>query len=152
MQTIVRALTYNGSVLDTVLNAIVLIVLVAALLTQRRSPWWTALVVVVVVQIAVWFALGVVGFSLVWSGLAGVAAVDLLVRRGTSGRWMLRGALIIALAALLYYAVTVPPISTIAHLLAVAVGAGIHALALRAPRHLSARRVNHKVRPKHPTR
>jgi hypothetical protein len=128
--TIIAALTYDGSIVDTVLNAVVLIVVLAALVAQRRSPWWITLAVMTVLQVALWFAMGVVGFSLVWSGLTGAILVELIAqRRSPSRRWVLVVSAAVAGAAIIYYAVTFPPVTTIAHLLAVLVGAGIHALA-----------------------
>ena len=132
MQTIINALTYNGSYLDTTINAGVLILLVAALLRHRRWRWWIALVVLAALQVVLWFAVGVVGFSLVWAGLAGAAVV--IYRRATRRRWLLAVAVLVALIAIVYYAVTFPPISTVAHLLALALGVGIQALAQRRTR------------------
>jgi hypothetical protein len=156
---ILDALTYNGSVFDTILNAVVLVVLSVAVAVQARRPWLITLVTLAIVQVALWFGLGATGISVVWSGLAGAALVDLVSRpsptprpslaaaretpnhqisdretpdRGTSDRetpdrrWMLRAALVVALAAIAYYAVALPLISTVAHLLALVVGAAVH--------------------------
>jgi hypothetical protein len=183
------ALTYNGIVLDTILNAVVLVVLCVAVAVQARRPWLITFVTLAIVQVALWFGLGATGISVVWSGLAGAALVDLVSRpsptprpslaeaRGTPNhqisdrgtpdrgtpdretpdggipdrgisdretpdretpdretpdretpdrRWMLRAALVVALAAIAYYAVALPLISTVAHLLALVVGAAVH--------------------------
>lgn len=135
MQTIISALTYDGSVFDTVLNAVVLVIVLAALLAQGRSPWWVVAIVVVVLQVVLWFALDVVGFSLVWSGLAGAAIVEFIAARRAKRRWSaLAVGVVASLAAILYYAVALPPITTIAHLLALLVGVGLTALARRVRR------------------
>jgi hypothetical protein len=166
---ILDALTYNGSVLDTILNAVVLVVLCLAVAVQARRPWLITLVALAIVQVALWFGLGATGISVVWSGLAGAALVDLVSRpsptprpslaearetpdhqisdretpdRDTPDRetpdretpdretpdrrWMLRAALVVAFAAIAYYAVALPLISTVAHLLALVVGAAVH--------------------------
>jgi hypothetical protein len=173
------ALTYNGSVFDTILNAVVLVVLCVAVAVQARRPWLITFVTLAIVQVALWFGLGATGISVVWSGLAGAALVDLVSRpsptprpslaearetpnhqisdretpdrgtpdgeapdggipdrgtpdrgtpdRGTPDRrWMLRAALVVAFAAIAYYAVALPLISTVAHLLALVVGAAVH--------------------------
>jgi hypothetical protein len=146
---ILDALTYNGSVLDTILNAVVLVVLCLAVAVQARRPWLITLVTLAIVQVALWFGLGATGISVVWSGLAGAALVDLVSRPSPTPRpslaearetpnhqisdretpdrrWMLRAALVVALAAIAYYAVALPLISTVAHLLALVVGAAVH--------------------------
>ena len=131
MDLIITALGYDGSVLDTVLNAVVLIAVLTALSAQRRSPWWIVLIVMAVLQVALWLAAGAVGFSVVWAGLAGAVVVELVVRSGSRPRQhsMLVIALVVVLAAIIYYAVTLPLITTIAHLLALVLGVGIHLLA-----------------------
>jgi len=138
---IITALGYDGSVLDTVLNAVVLIAVLTALSAQRRSPWWIVLIVMAVLQVALWLAAGAVGFSVVWAGLAGAVVVELGVRSGSRPRQlsMLVIALVVVLAAIIYYAVTLPLITTIAHLLALVLGVGIQMLARRILRTSGAR-------------
>jgi hypothetical protein len=144
---IIPALTYNGSVLDTTLNTVVLVILIAALAAQKRSPWWITFVAMVALQVVLWFALEAAGISVVWSGLAGAALVELGAGRTSSRhtvasdrppaaiitaptrRRLLIAAAVVAMAAIVYYAVALPPISTVAHLLALLVGAGIHTVA-----------------------
>lgn len=141
MDLIITALGYDGSVLDTVLNAVVLIAVLTALSAQRRSPWWIVLIVMAVLQVALWLAAGAVGFSVVWAGLAGAVVVELGVRSGSRPRQlsMLVIALVVVLAAIIYYAVTLPLITTIAHLLALVLGVGIQMLARRILRTSGAR-------------
>jgi len=138
---IITALGYDGSVLDTVLNAVVLIAVLTALSAQRRSPSWIVLIVMAVLQVALWLAAGAVGFSVVWAGLAGAVVVELDVRSGSRPRQlsMLVIALVVVLAAIIYYAVTLPLITTIAHLLALVLGVGIQMLARRILRTSGAR-------------
>jgi len=138
---IITALGYDGSVLDTALNAVVLIAVLTALSAQRRSPWWIVLIVMAVLQVALWLAAGAVGFSVVWAGLAGAVVVELGVRSGSRPRQlsMLVIALVVVLAAIIYYAVTLPLITTIAHLLALVLGVGIQMLARRILRTSGAR-------------
>jgi membrane associated rhomboid family serine protease len=156
---IIPALTYNGSVFDTALNAVVLVILITALAVQSRSTWWITLVAMVVLQVVLWFALEASGISVVWSGLAGAALVDLVERRLSSRRgsaparlphatdpeprqWVLATAVGIAAAAMVFYAVALPPITTVAHVLALVVGAGIDALTRR----VTHRRANRRAR------
>ena len=141
MDLIITALGYDGSVLDTALNAVVLIAVLTALSAQRRSPWWIVLIVMAVLQVALWLAAGAVGFSVVWAGLAGAVVVELGVRSGSRPRQhsMLVIALVVVLAAIIYYAVTLPLITTIAHLLALVLGVGIQMLARRILRTSGAR-------------
>ena len=141
MDLIITALGYDGSVLDMALNAVVLIAVLTALSAQRRSPWWIVLIVMAVLQVALWLAAGAVGFSVVWAGLAGAVVVELVVRSGSRPRQhsMLVIALVVVLAAIIYYAVTLPLITTIAHLLALVLGVGIHLLARRILRTSGAR-------------
>lgn len=146
MQIFIPALTYNGSVLDTALNICVLAVVIAPFVGQSRSLWWITLLVMVELQVALWLALNATGISVVWAGLAGAVIVDrVAARRGTgqpvaaSGSSRLSSVTIgVAIAAIAYYAVTLPPISTVAHLLAVGVGAAVHALVRTVERRESA--------------
>jgi hypothetical protein len=182
---ILGALTYNGSAFDTIVNTVVLMVLIVGVALQTRWPWRITFVGTAVMQVALWFGLGATGISVVWSGLAGAALVDLGVqrrsaRRSSSGeqsptssgeqsprssgeqpsvspvkqssvspvvpvrRWMLRAAVVVAFAAIAYYAVVLPPISTVAHLLAVVVGGGIQAGARYLARRIAAPKVFQK--------
>ena len=153
----IPALTYNGSAFDTMLNAAVLVILIVALAIQRRSPWWISLVVMVVVQVTLWSTLGATGVSVLWSGLTGVAVVEFVAGRESSGRtptatrsstatsplsrrrWMLTATILVALATLVYFAVTLPPLSTVAHLLSLGIGAGVHTVARSAVRRRASR-------------
>jgi hypothetical protein len=122
---IIPALTYDGSVFDTALNAVVLVIMITALAVQSRSTWWITLVAMVVLQVVLWFALEASGISVVWSGLAGAALVDLVERRLSSRRTsaparlphatdpgprqsVLATAAGIAVAAMVFYAVALP--------------------------------------------
>jgi hypothetical protein len=145
---IIPALTYNGSVFDTALNAVVLVILITALAVQSRSTWWITLVAMVALQVALWVALEASGISVVWSGLAGAALVDFVERHLASRRtpaparlshatdpesrqWVLATAVGVAVATMVFYAVALPPITTVAHVLALVVGSGIYALTRR---------------------
>jgi hypothetical protein len=144
---IIPALTYDGSVFDTALNAVVLVILITALVLQSRSPWWITFVTMAVLQVVLWFALEATGISVVWSGLAGAALVDLVVGRlpdrgasAPSRRWMLATAVTVSIAAITFYVVALPPLSTVAHLLALMVGAGLHTLIRRSSRRCAAKK------------
>jgi hypothetical protein len=145
MHIITPALTYDGRIFDTVLNTVVLLVLIAAFAVQQKSPSWITLVAMSALQVTLWFALGATGFSVVWCGLAGAVLVDLVATHTSRRRspesisrlnlwWIPLAAFIVVIAAIAFYAVAIPPISTVAHLLALAVGAGIDSLTASLPR------------------
>ncbi len=87
--------------------------------------WATCLAIALVVQVLLWFAVGATGVSIVWSALAGFLLMDLW--RGDIGgahanTFMALLALGGAGAGIVYYALTFPLITTIAHICAVLLG------------------------------
>ena len=52
---------------------------------------------------------------------------------------MLTATILVALATLVYFAVTLPPLSTVAHLLSLGIGAGVHTVARSAVRRRASR-------------
>lgn len=131
-QVIWRGLTYEGQVRDLVINyALVVLVLlpyvVVATDAKGSGDWaWAAcLAVALVVQVLLWFAVGATGVSIVWSALAAFTLMDLW--RGDIGRaqpntFLALLALGGAGTGIVYYALTFPRITTIAHLCAVLLG------------------------------
>ncbi|WP_260926598.1 hypothetical protein [Novosphingobium sp. 9] len=118
--------TYDGSVKHCVINYALVAAGVGLHTVPEASPvdqrggWVPLAVVIAVLQVSLWLVMNAAGVSLVWSALYGHAFA------GTGGRGRpLRLALLSAGAlGLVYYAVTFPPVTTVAHLLAALMGAG----------------------------
>jgi hypothetical protein len=140
LQVIINGLTYAGQTPHIIINyALIILLVIPFLLFDNRSPskesraWLGCLVIAVIIQVAVWFAaraLGIsaVGVSLVWCIMVGYLLID--DSNGKLGRaGSRRGFVLIALGAgcggIVYYMVAFPAITTIAHLVAVAIGVGL---------------------------
>lgn len=128
-QTLVDGSTYAGSVKDSLINYLLIFFNFLPVKFATSSPrikWGAYWVVIIflVLQIALWFTIGAIGVSLIWCALAGINLIQFI--RDISNRSMLLiGSLIIALAGIAYYALTLYMIVTVAHVLAFALGAGL---------------------------
>lgn len=131
-EVIIRGLTYDGSVLHSVINHGLCVASVLALAWRAQAmgrahrEWVCCLLLASVIQVALWY-LGAMGVSLVWCMVSGFA---LLQVRDTPvpARWGLVAALLLALAGLVFYAMTFPTITTVAHGCAVVLGVVIGAV------------------------
>lgn len=140
LQVIINGLTYEGQMLHIIINyALIMLVVMPFLLLDNRAvskesrAWLGCLAIAVIVQVAVWFAaravgISVVGVSLIWCMMVGYLLID--YSRGNLGRaGYRRGFVLVALGTgcggIVYYLVAFPAITTIAHLVAVGIGAGL---------------------------
>jgi hypothetical protein len=137
-EVVIRGLSYDGSLLHSVINHGLCLSSASALAWQAQRTgrghrgWVCRLVLAVTIQVAFWW-LGAMGVSLVWCMLSGDALMQLRGARGAA-RWGLVAALLLALAGLVFYAVTFPAITTIAHGCAVVLGWTMAALRARRRR------------------
>lgn len=135
LQIISDGLTYEGNVLHSCINyGLIAITIAPRFVLPKRShisrgrQWMACLLIAVGVQIVLWFGLGAVGVSVVWSTLAGYSLIERV--SGSEAhesvyRGVLNVALLSALVGILYYAVTFPIITTIAHGVALLMGVAI---------------------------
>ncbi|MGB2864264.1 MAG: hypothetical protein WBC05_13120 [Sedimentisphaerales bacterium] len=140
LQVIINGLTYEGQTLHIIINyALILLVVMPFLLIYNRAPrkesraWLGCLAIAVIVQVAVWFAaravgISVVGVSLIWCMIMGYLLID--YSGGNLGRTgYRRGFVFVALGTgfggIVYYMVSFPAITTIAHLVAAGIGVGL---------------------------
>ena len=134
LQVSARGLTYDGQIRHVVINyALILLTVLPFAFARSRPrraaawPWGGCLGLAFGVQVLLWFTLGASGVSIVWCALAGYALMGFL--RAEPGlvpqsRVLTILALGSAAAGILYYALTFPALTTIAHLCAVVLGIG----------------------------
>ncbi len=131
-QTLIDGFTYNGSALHIIINYAVLFFSVLPHLTaaqkKGRRIFWLVLLISLLVQVALWFIFKGAGISVIWCSLAGYNL--LLFRRtklktGDRNKTLFLISLFTALAGIIYYAVTLPPITTIAHVVGLLMGIGL---------------------------
>lgn len=103
MQRIVDGLTYNQNTLHCVINYTILI----ASLSEGCLP---ILLIFTTLQVIIWFTTNRPGISLIWCGLMGYHLIDPNIF------------LVFPFSGILYYAVTLPLITTVAHIIAVILG------------------------------
>ncbi|SEK50347.1 hypothetical protein SAMN05428989_0237 [Pseudoxanthomonas sp. GM95] len=121
-----RGLTYDGCVLHSVINHGLCVVMTVALAWKtpssgrRHAGWLVCLLLVSALQVMLWW-FGAMGVSLVWCALCGYGLTQFRGTRGAA-RVGLVVALLLAVAGLVFYAMTFPAITTVAHACAVLVG------------------------------
>src|SRR5687768_123601 len=114
MDDFVRVVTYNGSVLHSSINFIILTVVLGACLVSRNTRILSHIVIVVLfisLQVVLWlvFNFQAPGVSAVWCGVAGSMMPDLVVgsrrRHNVSGSALATSA---AALAIVFYGLTEP--------------------------------------------
>ncbi len=131
LQTLAKGFTYSGAFQHIILNYSLIFLTLYSLILIRKSdstnikPWQTAFILSFSLQIFLWFYPGAEGVSVVWCTMTGFGLIHLLQGKieTTSAKYTLIGiALVPALLSNLYYAFTFPPITTLAHFLAILMG------------------------------
>ncbi|MEL7530318.1 MAG: hypothetical protein AAFN10_03380 [Bacteroidota bacterium] len=139
LQILVDGFTYRGHMLDIAINYVVLALCLLPYFFAKGKDkvilgnlWvWIGLLMAAL-QIWIWFEMNESGISLIWSALAGLNILLLVkIKRSPEAenpliKQLLWASLIAVLAANLYYAITLPPITTIAHIIALLVGMAIY--------------------------
>ncbi len=134
-QVIRRGLTYEGQIRDVLINyTLIILVLLPYVFAEQRTggsrdwAWAAILAIALLVQVLLWFAVRATGVSIIWSALAGFILMDLW-RGGMGGAQRNTYLALLVLggagAGIVYYALTYPPITTIAHLCAVLLGIAV---------------------------
>jgi hypothetical protein len=131
-QTLWQRLTYHGKLIDVVINYSLIALLLAPLRTLPASVAAALVACSVALQVQIWKAVpDSYGVSLVWSSLGGVASVLEFASRHSAGGGLgfdchkesrSRG-LLCGMLGMVYYMFTYPPITTVAHAAALALGA-----------------------------
>lgn len=129
-QHLIAALTYDGSLLHSAINYFLIAISVLALarMPSRSQRWLICALVAVIVQVLLWVMADAEGVSIIWSMLAGALLWEWLRHRQ---RGLVGVALVCDAAGLVFYLLSLPLITTIAHSLGVLLGLGIHAAVRR---------------------
>lgn len=135
---LIRGATYSGSWFHSILNYALIAVTMLPYHSAGRSrrplglTWLWPLLVATVLQVAFWFTLGVEGVSIVWCTMAGFTG-SVLVTGGQALSPAVRSAALLSLvsggAAVAFYSVTTPIITTVAHVAALVLGIVVWAVA-----------------------
>lgn len=138
--------TYNNNAPQSILNYS-LCVLTLATFVQQIGCKLCALALLlfyIVFQFALCMGIGCAGVSIIWAALLGAALTRVYQHRRTWRSSMAKWALlfvvaVVDLAAVIYYMAVAPPITTLAHVLALAMGAGTRLIVEEVPRWLCAK-------------
>src|SRR5919205_1687403 len=135
LRIVVNGLTYAGNLLHSLINySLIAMTIVPFLMPTAQSralatrTWIGCLLIALAVQVILWFGLGAVGVSVIWSTMAGYSLAERAshsTQRDPTRRQLLTVALVSATFGILYYAVTLPLITTLAHGMAVMMGIGL---------------------------
>lgn len=119
LDTLYRGLTYDGSALHSAINYALLLVSLVPWLLRRGTPAWLAcFALACAIQVILWFAVRATGVSVVWCAMAGFGLFHL------HNKTVLAAVLLCA-AGIVLYAFWFPMITTVAHLIAVGIGASV---------------------------
>ena len=135
LQVIVNGLTYEGNILHSLINYSLIVIMVVPFLVSSMPPpgvriprWIICLLIALAAQIILWFVADAVGVSVIWCTMAGYSLMERIDFGRTPELFhyhLFTTGLICALGAILYYALTFPMITTLAHGIAVLMGIGI---------------------------
>jgi uncharacterized membrane protein len=128
LPTIVRALTYDGDTQAMIINYALLVMTLAPFLLGtviRRGAWIICFIVITILQVIMWFAADAIGVSLIWAAMAGFLALTYANKRADQSALVI-GVLVLAFAGIVFYGVTYPITTTIAHVVAVLVGVVVY--------------------------
>jgi hypothetical protein len=135
LQAIVNGLTYEGNVMHSRINySLIVITVMPFPVSSRHLPkvrvrrWIICLLIALAAQIILWFVADAIGVSVIWCTMAGYLLMERIHLSRTLELFrhhLFTTALICALGAILYYALTFPMITTLAHGIAVLMGIGI---------------------------
>ncbi|MBD1366386.1 hypothetical protein IDJ77_21415 [Mucilaginibacter sp. ZT4R22] len=134
IQTLIDGATYAGEVKHIVVNYLMLLITILPIVMYgsarqakiKRAAFWV-LFVMAAFQVFLWFAVAAVGISVTWCALGGVNFVTVLKYK-ESRIPLYYISILAAVIAIIYYAFTLQPEVTVAHLAAVILGAGPFAL------------------------
>lgn len=143
LQTFIDGFTYNGSIKHSMINYVLILFTVLPHLPAVRSQikgsrgrWIWTLMTTVFVQILLWFLLDVVGVSIIWCSMAGFNLLVLLKGETYNQhrkKMLIIVSLLLSSIGIVYYAVNLPPITTIAHIIAAVMGVGLFYLGKHLP-------------------
>lgn len=127
LQTLAEGATYANHPFHYVLNYSVLLVMLVPNLFgfgNNTKAWLVLFILFTILQISLWFLTGAVGISLIWCALAGYNLLVFFTYRKQEHATALLLLLspLVALAAIVFYAIYFPPLTTIAHGIALVLG------------------------------
>lgn len=143
LQVLVDGFSYRGDLLDIAINYVVLALCLSPHLLAKGKDkailsnfWLWVLIIETALQIWIWFVMNETGISLIWSALAGLNILILVKLycspEGESPliKQLLWASLIAVIVANVYYVITLPLITLMAHLVAMIMGMAIYGVVL----------------------
>lgn len=128
---LLNALSYNGDFLLSIINYVLLIIVILPFvvtdLKTKASYWWIVLLCSFLLQALLWFVLQVQGISIIWNALFGFLLL-VFIRR--ESQWSAKSKVLIYFSmgatvfANLYFGLSLPFITSIAHIAAIVFGMG----------------------------
>ena len=129
--TAINGLTYNGNVKQMAVNyALVLLVMLPHFfasdnLKENTRSWYWVVLSAIILQVLVWYVAGAAGVSIIWCAIAGCNMLrfgpDFLYLPALA-KTVLLGSLLFAISAVVYYFISLPVITTLAHVIAWSMG------------------------------
>lgn len=130
-QTIINAATYNYSIKHCVINYMLISVSVLPHLVARiqskanQNKWLWVLIISTFVQVFIWFSFNAVGVSIIWCSTTGFNI--LYFKRepfqfSDTTKLLYNLSFASVLIGVVYYFITLPFLTTIAHLIAILMG------------------------------
>ena len=134
VQTLINGSTYAGEVKHIIVNYLVLLITIlpivmygSAGLAKIKRAAFLVFFVMAVFQVFLWFAVAAVGISVNWCALGGINFVTVLKYKEYR-QSLYYISIVAAVIAIIYYSFTLQKEVTVAHVIAVILGAGLFAL------------------------
>jgi len=129
VQNLYKGMTYYESWSFVFVNYSLLLVSLVPFFVIRHEKFGKSiritLWIAIAIQVAFWLTLQAVGISIIWNTMLGALMVDFILFRKHLNKqnWLVIGlAMLILLSADIYYLITLPIITSIAHLAAILLG------------------------------
>ena len=129
MQTLMVGFTYDGSIFHSTINYVLIFLLLIPAFFYRDHYNKNSLIIslliigVLSVQVFFWFTPGGMGVSLIWCSLMGYWFVVLCRQKGREKqRFLLIISMFVGSSGIFYYALALPPITTIMHVFGLSLG------------------------------
>ncbi len=140
LQRLIDGFSYDGNLKHSVINYLLIAFSLLPYLVKANAAkassnvWLSVFIISLVIQIINWFVFDVSGVSVIWCCMAGYNFMYILKSGDsmyTDNKILFIVNLLTAIAGIVFYAITLPIITTWAHIIAVLAGAGLFYLLVR---------------------